>query len=127
MIQGFKIETAPLTDYERETVLPAIIALLQERKGSRRAITSKRICAMLDGYQISEPRVRKIINHIRTRDLVPCLIANSGGYYIAQSEDEMLNYEESLLGREEAIHIVRRAMERQRRLVYGDGQQTLFG
>lgn len=127
MLQGFKTQTEPLTEYEKNMVMPAIITLLKERKGSRSAITSKRICDILENYKISEPRVRKIINHIRTNDLVPCLIANSGGYYIAQSEDEMLNYEDSLLGREEAIHIVRRAMERQRRMLYGDGQQTLFG
>lgn len=127
MIQGFKTQTEPLTDYERETVLPAIVSLLKERKGNRSAITSKRICSILENYRISEPRVRKIINHIRTTDMVPCLIANSGGYYLAQSEEEMLTYEESLLGREEAIHMVRKAMERQRRTVYGDGQLTLFG
>ena len=127
MILGFKKETEPLTDYEKETILPAIVALLKGRHGVRAAITSKRICSILEQYQISEPRVRKIINHIRTADLVPCLIANSGGYYLAQSEEEMLTYEESLLGREEAIHNVRKAMERQRRMLYGDGQLTLFG
>ena len=118
MITGFTKQTEPLTEYERETVLPAIVTLLKERKGCRAAITSKRICDILENYRISEPRVRKIINHIRTNDLVPCLIANSGGYYQAQSEEEMLLYEDSLLGREEAIHMVRKAMERQRRMLY---------
>ena len=126
MIQGFNTETAPLTDYEREVVLPAIKTLLSGRNGSRQAITSKRMVSLLSGYQISEPRVRKIINHIRNYDLVPCLIANSGGYYVAQCEEEMLSYEESLLGREEAIRAVRQAMERQRIIKFGDGQPTLF-
>ena len=80
----------------------------------------------MDGYKISEPRIRKIINYIRNNDMVPCLIANSDGYYVAQSNEEMLTYEDSLLGREEAIRAVRLAMERQRKYVYGDGQLTLF-
>ena len=126
MIQGFDRETAPLTDYERNTILPALCTILKNRIGCRSAITSKRMISLLEGYKISEPRVRKIVNHIRNNDLVPCLIANSDGYYVAQSNEEMMTYEESLLGREEAIRSVRKAMERQRKIVYGDGQLTLF-
>lgn len=126
MITGFSVQTEPLTDYERDTVLPAICSILKNRKGCRSAITSKRMIILLDGYKISEPRIRKIINYIRNNDMVPCLIANSDGYYVAQSNEEMLTYEDSLLGREEAIRAVRLAMERQRKYVYGDGQLTLF-
>lgn len=126
MIQGFDKETSPLTEYERTTILPIVCTILKNRKGCRAAITSRYIVTILDGYKVSEPRVRKIVNHIRNHDMVPCLIANSGGYYVAQSNDEMLAYEESLLGREEAIRAVRLAMERQRKIMYGDGQLTLF-
>jgi hypothetical protein len=76
------------------------------------------------GLKITEPRVRKIINHIRIHDLVPCLIATSQGYYVAESEQELKDYEESLLGREEAIHSVRMSIQRQRIQKYH--QQNLF-
>lgn len=66
------------------------------------------------GLSISDARVRKLINHIRTKDLVPCLIATSNGYYIAETEQELKEYEESLLGREEAIRNVRLSIQRQR-------------
>ena len=126
MITGFDKETAPLTDYERDTILPVVCSILKTRFGCRASITSKRMITLLDGYKLSDARVRKIVNHIRNNDLVPCLIANSDGYYVAQSNEEMMTYEESLLGREEAIRAVRQAMERQRKSVYGDGQLTLF-
>ena len=63
--------------------------------------------------------MRKVINHIRNNDLIPCLLASSKGYWIASSEAEVLAYEESLLGREEAIRADRMAISRQRMLVYG--------
>ena len=120
MIKGFTEETAPLTDYEREHVLPAILGLFQSRVGSESAITNKGIIhALPPSLQVGEPRVRKVINHIRNNDLIPCLLASSKGYWIASSEAEVLAYEESLLGREEAIRADRMAISRQRMLVYG--------
>jgi hypothetical protein len=77
------------------------------------------------GLSISDARVRKLINHIRNNDLVPCLIATSQGYYIAESEQELKDYEDSLLGREEAIRSVRLSIQRQRKRKYSN-QQSLF-
>lgn len=77
------------------------------------------------GLSISDARVRKLINHIRTKDLVPCLIATSNGYYIAETEQELKEYEESLLGREEAIRNVRLSIQRQRNRKYHQ-QPSLF-
>lgn len=64
-------------------------------------------------------RIRKIINHIRQNDLVPCLIATSKGYYVAQTEEELKDYENSLRGRAEAIMGVCESIERQRKQRYG--------
>ena len=46
---------------------------------------------------------------------MPGLIATSGGYFIAQTETELLDYEESLKGREDAIREVRLSIARQKR------------
>lgn len=126
MIQGFETETAPLTDYERETVLPVIIDFLKYRLGKLAAITNKKLCDIFWEYKLSGPRVRKIINYIRINDLIPCLVATSDGYYVAQSEEELFNYEVSLRGREEAIRAVRQSVERQRKQVYGEEEPNLF-
>lgn len=116
MIKGFS-ETDPLSDYELKTVLPQIVRGLLRKVGKANAITNSAIIRGMKAnlnLSLTEARVRKIINHIRCHDLVPCLIATSNGYYIAESEQELREYETSLLGREEAIRNVRLAIQRQR-------------
>lgn len=125
MIKGFDQETQPLTEYEMGVLLPLLVRGLQTKIGHLSAVTNKHIVASLKpNYKISDARVRKIINHIRTNDLVPGLIATSEGYFIAETENELLEYEESLKGREDAIREVRLSIARQRRLLY---QQTRDG
>lgn len=117
MIQGFKVQTEPLTDYERDTLLPVICRGLRTKIGEARAVTNASITKGMKsaGYQLTEARVRKIINHIRTQGLIRWLIATSKGYYIATSSDEVEQYIESLRGREDAIRAVRESMEEQLR------------
>lgn len=119
MIKGFQQQTEPLTEYEEQILLPVVIRSLRERVGKESAVTNRHIISQhIPGYNINETRVRKIINHIRTNDLIPGLIATSDGYFIAETEQELLEYEESLLGRELAIRQVRESIARQRRMLY---------
>ena len=115
MIQGFTQQTEPLNDYERNTLLPVICRGLVTKVGEKMAITNTAITKAMRGagYQLTEARLRKIINHIRTKGMVKWLIATSKGYYIATSVDEMRQYIESLRGREDAIRAVRESMEKQ--------------
>lgn len=115
MLQGFQQQTEPLTDYERDTLLPVIVRGLANKFGEARAITNTAITKAMRGagYQLTEARLRKIINHIRITGMIRWLIATSKGYYIATSVDEMRQYIESLRGREDAIRAVRESMERQ--------------
>ena len=86
--------------------------------------------------QFNEKRAHVIIDREkdcetseRTTYLIPGLIATSEGYYLATSEQELMDYEDSLRGREEAIKAVRLAIARQRRMLYEDAhnpvQQTI--
>ena len=115
MINGFQTQTEPLTEYERDTLLPVICRGLRNKIGEARAITNTAITKAMRGagYQLTEARLRKIINHIRIHGMIRWLIATSKGYYIATSVDEMRQYIESLRGREEAIRAVRESMEQQ--------------
>jgi hypothetical protein len=129
MIKGFDQETAPLSEYETRVLLPILIRGLKTKNGKENSVTNKHIVfSMKLEYNINEARVRKIINHIRTHDLIPGLIATSDGYFIAETEAELLEYEESLKGREDAIRAVRLAIARQRRIIYQQSrrQQSLF-
>lgn len=90
MIKGFDQETQPLNDYEMGVLLPLLVRGLRTKIGRENAVTNKHIVSSLKGsYKLNDARVRKIINHIRTNDLIPGLIANSDGYFIAQSEAEL--------------------------------------
>lgn len=119
MIKGFDKETQPLTDYETGVLLPLLVRGLQTKIGHNSAVTNRYIVSQLKPtYNVTEARVRKIINHIRTADLIPGLIATSEGYFIAETEQELKDYEMSLLGREMAIREVRESIARQRRELY---------
>ncbi len=119
MIKGFSEQTEPLTDYEQNTLLPVIMRGLRHRIGKESAVINRHIVSQLkSAYNVTEPRVRKIINHIRTNDLIPGLVATSEGYYIAETEQELKDYEMSLLGREMAIRQVRESITRQRKNLY---------
>ena len=124
MIKGFSNETSPLNDYELRVLLPVILAGLKDKQGKRNAVTNGYIIGRLkqQGYRIDAPRLRKVINHIRTNDLIPGLIATSEGYFLAENEQELMDYEDSLRGREEAIKAVRLAIARQRRMLYTEAQ-----
>ena len=115
MIQGFRHETSPLTEYELNIVTPLIASIIRACVGKENAKTNAMIRKELEPFSsLSQARVRKIINHIRTTDIVPRLVASSRGYYITDSCNELAEYEESLLGREMAIRNVRASIERQR-------------
>lgn len=125
MIKNFEPETAPLTEYEENVLLPLVIRGLKTKIGKENAVTNRTIVQRLNiaGYTVTEPRIRKLINHIRMTDLLPGLIATSGGYFLATSEAELLDYEQSLIGREDAIKQVRLAIARQRRILYNDANR----
>lgn len=128
MIKGFSNETSPLNDYELRVLLPVILAGLKDKQGKRNAVTNGYIIGRLkqQDYRIDAPRLRKVINHIRTNDLIPGLIATSEGYFLAEDEQELMDYEDSLRGREEAIKAVRLAIARQRRMLYTEAQQRVI-
>lgn len=119
MIKGFSEQTEPLSEYEQNILLPIIVRGLRAHIGRESAVINRYIVSQLKpAYNVSEARVRKIINHIRTSDMIPGLIATSDGYFIAETEQELRDYEESLLGRELAIREVRESIARQRRKLY---------
>ncbi len=117
MITGFEKETQPLTEYEKNVLLPIFLRNLKHKIGAQNSVKNTTIVKKLRqaGYKISDSRVRKIINHIRVNDLIYGIIATSDGYYIAQNSDEMNSYIVSLENRLSAIDAVLRAMKRQKR------------
>lgn len=116
MVDCFEKETAPLTEYEEQTLLPIMVKCLNRHRGKEQAISNRKMMEGLEGcgYVVGgSARIRKLINHIRINGLVECLMATSSGYYIADDPWEMKRYIESLQGREDAICAVKEAMQEQ--------------
>lgn len=116
MIKYFETETAPLN--KKEMMIASLVeSLLKNKLGEENAITSKEIISSLShiGYKVSDTRIRKIINYIRTHNVVPCLMASNIGYYISNNIEEIKGYLISLKGRENAIANVRVSLEAQLR------------
>lgn len=112
-LKGFDIETAPLTEVEETELLPIIVSRLKTAIGKHNAVKNGYLCDLLSeyGFDSSEARVRKIIRHIRVNGYVKRLIATSAGYYISNNYNELHDYIDSLIGREEAIHSLRESIE----------------
>ena len=119
MIQGFK-QTAPLNEYERGTLLPLIIRGLRTKIGAASVISGSEIVRKMRecGYKLDGPRLRKIINHIRTSDIIPGLVSNAQGYFVATTASENDERIVSLQGRVDATQAIIRALQRQRQIKF---------
>lgn len=115
MINSFEEETAPLSDYEQNVILPFLVDGLSKKIGSDKAVKSDHIIRIAEkrGITLNGGRLRKVINHIRTKNLVPCLVATSKGYYVETDPKEIEKYIESLQQRADAILEVKRSLENQ--------------
>jgi hypothetical protein len=104
MISGFENITSPLT--KEELTLMEIIASNFARNyiGKTKAITGHVIVTRMKekGYNITEPRLRKIMNHIRKTGIAP-ILSNSKGYWYSNSSLEIQEQVKSLKERSQAI------------------------
>ena len=122
MLNGFERETHELTSEELDKVA-TIMKGLSNKIGKDNAVTSSKIC---EAMNLSGPRLRKIINHIRIYNLVPALCGSSKGYYVAKDKDELDQYLISLKQRISAQIKVLHSLEKQDMIFGGTGQTTIF-
>ena len=126
MLQSFEEQTHPLSDYEKR-MSPFVADLVETTIQTGRPISSKETMRRLkeeNGFNTSGPRLRKVIHQLRTSGDVPGLIATGGGYLVATSEAQLLRYEETLKGREDAIRAARLSIAHQRRALYEKAQEN---
>lgn len=102
MITNFENITSHLSDEEKE-LIPIIIQGLSG-KTKDTAIKGAEICKRLNGrgYKITEARLRKITNFIRSESILP-IIATSKGYYCSYDKEEIKKQIQSLTERADAI------------------------
>jgi pyrrolidone-carboxylate peptidase len=127
MLPGFEDITNSLTEYELTELVPDFVSSFKKRQGKEMAITNKEIVSKMkiagEKY-MSDVKVRKIINHIRTHALVPGLVASSSGYYVTNDPQEVQRYINSLDGREAEIRRVKQTFKQYLNQLHNP--QTLF-
>ena len=122
MIKGFEDYTYELTDVEL-LLVDKLIRGLNPKTGKEKAITSTIICKSLN---ITSPRLRKLINYIRTTNQLPGLCSSKNGYFVAENLKEIEDYIISLKQRIKSQVDVLNCIEQQSVLWGGSGQLSLF-
>lgn len=116
MITGFVDQTKELTEIEKDKLLPILIKGFKQLVGKDAAMTSVAIIKVIKDHHdltLSPPRLRKLVNHIRINNKVPLLLSNSKGYYIADTQQDVIDYIKSLRERAEAIDHVADSLTKQ--------------
>ena len=121
-----KSRTRSLSKYELNVLLPILMKGLEMKKGKTNAVTSIQIVMGMKkhGLNINNTSVNKLINYIRKNDLIVGLMGSALGYYIISSEQEFIDYEDNLMGREAALRRVRMCIKRQRRSLFAEEQKV---
>jgi len=113
MIPTFEEHTQPLSDYEKNTLLPLLIKGFKTKVGVENSVTNPQICEALNnkGYKVSQPRVRKIVFYIRNKNMIPKLIASSKGYWIATNRSEVTSWLDSVNSKISALEQTKKYAE----------------
>ena len=112
MIQGFEDITGHLSD-EEKSLIHLVIKGLNAHKGEDRAIKTESICVKLCNkykVKISPPRLRKIVNFIRSNSILP-VVGTSKGYYVVDNPPELQKQIASLTERSDAILAARDGLQ----------------
>lgn len=113
MITGFEKYTIELTDDEMK-IVSIIVDRFRKKPGMKNIVTNQQMIAGLKSHhqiEISESRIRKIIQYIRINEMIPGLIATSKGYYSTNDIDELEQWIESMKQREHSIRESRKSIE----------------
>ena len=86
-----KEEVRELTSSEMKFV-QVLVEILFKCQGIGNRIYRRQIDAKMVVLGVGPERVTDMIAHIRKKNLVPCLVTYRGGYYVATSRSDMLDY-----------------------------------
>jgi len=125
MIEGFDTWTDSLTHKEL-VLVPTLVQGFESHRGKEHSITATQILQRLrsSNYDITGAQLIKLINYIRLSDLMPCLISDEAGYYVAANHAEMDQYLKSIQKKIEKLQVIREQLVQQRRDSFG--QTTIF-
>lgn len=115
MVTNFDKQTSPLNELELKAATVISACMRNSHVGKDNVVTSTQIISGLaknKSIKIDGPRLRKIINYLRTDGDCPFIVSTSNGYYVATTIQEVRDCVRSLRERELAIRNVADSMER---------------
>lgn len=127
MINGFEKYTIELNDDEMK-IVHIMVDRFTHKPGIKNIVSNPQIVDGLKsiGIETTEPRIRKIIQYIRTNNLIPGLIATSKGYYSTDDIEHLQQWIETMKQRENAIRESRKSIENYiEQLKNGTNQQII--
>jgi hypothetical protein len=131
MLKNFEKITVELTPLELEYV-EFLGQWFMANQGKQHTLKNSDIASLINrmfGKNIKEPRVRKVVQFLRTHGL-PSLIATSNGYFYSEDTKEIEAWIISLKQREAAIREIREKAERQVEILrfkkYARNQMEIF-
>lgn len=99
MLVGFEDITVELNIYEKELAAWIAECFKKRNPGKKNAVTNGRICAAYlkeRGEKITGVRIRKVVQYIRTHNLVPRLCSTGTGYFVAATDKEWEDWKTSM-------------------------------
>ena len=113
MIRNFEEITANLTP-EEEALVPIIVKRFKDKPGKENVVTNPKMIEGIRihfGIELTEPRIRKIVQFIRLNNILPGLVGTSKGYFYAENESDIELWIDSMKQRENAIRASREIAE----------------
>lgn len=106
--------TDRLNEYERGIIVPLVCDML--RKSCGRPLPSSVIAEGIRsrGFTVTTRCVRRVINHIRCTEIIPCVASSPKGFFVASNEREITECIYTLASLADSIQEVIDALKRQR-------------
>lgn len=121
MLTLFTNITEELTELEKNTLVPMLVDTLKLTH-ERNRIKGKDLCGWFkaSGHQVTEPRIRKMVNYIRVTSAMGnnVLIGASNGYFITRDLHLVDDQIESIQGRIDSMQAVIDSLKAQKESIY---------
>lgn len=90
-----------------------IIENVKNKVGKKKAITSATLRSILydRGYGITEPNFRRCVQYIRATKSIQWLCASQRGYYVAENEEQWIQYRVAFRSRITSMQFTLACME----------------
>lgn len=116
MVINFEEITHELTSDEEFKIVPIIVNRFKSTQGKEKIVTNKKMIEGIQnvcGFKTTEPRIRKMIQFIRDKNLLNDLeiLATSQGYYSTDDNDEILKWIKSMNNRISAMIETKESIE----------------